>query len=1214
MIEINAPAKGANPFGSGRTFLFKCFSLGMIILSLIFAATGYVASAQQADHPWYEVRSIYTADYALGNPQGMIFSPVANALLAWDENGSVTGISLKERAVQAAGLKIPVADAPNVAFNEYTESLFVLRDQNALMEEFRVNKNGVPIASVEPIRSYDLQAIDIQTAHGMVFDPNNGRLFILTQEGNQLVSIMPGTGSGFDGNAATREGRVKRLNLRELGYSALYGITLNPNNGNLYLSDPLHQRIYEITQAGKKVSSYDLSRLQLVNPRSMVFAPSVDATDDPTRMNLFILDSSTEAVTPETATLETQTIPTDGRIIELALSALPAAPANQLPTTLVHTINTSNTAWSPSSPDTSGVVYWPAHDSLLMSDSEVEEMPPYWVGKNVFESTLTGSLVGTCATYPGFSSEPTGVAVNPINNHIFFSDDDADRISEVNPGLDNVYCTADDTVTYVNILQTYNIGDPEDVAYAQNTIFIAGGTDAEVYMFGLGVNGVIGGGDDGPLTHFDTSALGFQDLEGVGYNPDRGTLFIVSTQSSDSYLGELTVDGTLLYAYNLSYLGGNPRSSVTYAPSSQNSSLKNIYIASRGVDNGANPNENDGKVWEISLGGSQVTVTPNLTQSPTSTQTRTSTPTITPTFTPPIGASTNPLYISLANNGTVSGLAFADEDILRFDGQSWSLFFDGSDVGLGSTDTFGFSVVNANTILFSFSSAVSLGGLAVTPRDIVRFEATSLGNVTAGTFSMYLNGIDVGLDTSSENIDSISLLPDGRVLISTTGNLSVPGVTAADEDILAFTPVTLGEVTSGTWAIYFDGSDVDLSTTSDEDIDALDVAAGNIYLSTLGNFSVNGVLGADEDIFICSPTSLGSVTACNYAPVLYFDGSAWGLDINDVDAFNFLPSGVSTSTPTATATPSPTETMSRTPTNTSTPSATPTTTATFTPTITGTISSSPTGTYTATPSATPTSTATSAQSNRPLYLSLDTGGAAGGVAVEDVDILYFDGTSWSLFFDASDVGISTSGQDLNDFQIVDSSTILMSFETATTLGTLAVDPWDIVRFNATSLGNVTSGTFSMYLDGSDVGLDTTSEAIDALDVLPDGRVLISTVSSSSVPGISALDEDLLAFTPTSLGDNTSGTWAMYFDGSDVGLADSSSEDISGLDVTTNGDIYLSTLGDFSVPGISGTNEDVFVCIPISIGDITACNYLPSLYFDGSIWALDSNHVDGIYVP
>jgi hypothetical protein len=238
----------------------------------------------------------------------------------------------------------------------------------------------------------------------------------------------------------------------------------------------------------------------------------------------------------------------------------------------------------------------------------------------------------------------------------------------------------------------------------------------------------------------------------------------------------------------------------------------------------------------------------------------------------------NPLDVSFASNGSVGGISFADEDIVRFNGQNWSLFFDGSDVGVGGSDLFAFSKVDSDTFLMSFSSALTLNGLNVTPQDVVRFDATSLGSVTAGTFSMYLNGIDVGLDTTNENIDSVSLLSDGRVLISTTGGSSVPGIAGQDEDVLAFTPISLGDLTSGVWAMYFDGSDVGLADVSGEDVDALDIDPnGNIYLSTLGDFGVPGVTGADEDVFICAPISIGDATSCNFSSTLYFDGH-WGQD------------------------------------------------------------------------------------------------------------------------------------------------------------------------------------------------------------------------------------------------------------------------------------------------------------------------------------------------
>jgi hypothetical protein len=244
------------------------------------------------------------------------------------------------------------------------------------------------------------------------------------------------------------------------------------------------------------------------------------------------------------------------------------------------------------------------------------------------------------------------------------------------------------------------------------------------------------------------------------------------------------------------------------------------------------------------------------------------------------------------DNATVGGVSAANEDILKFDGQNWSIFFDGSDVGAANVNLSAFSLLDADSILMSFSTAITLNNISVSPQDVVRFDATSLGSITAGTFSMYFDGSDVGLTTTSESIDSVDRLSDGRVLISTSGDPIVSQGTASDEDVMAFTPTSLGSTTAGTFSMYFDGSDVGLSTSIDEDVDALDVASnGSIYLSTVSNFAVTGVSGTNEDIFVCVPTWLGSTTACTYSYSLYFDGSTWGLSATDVDGFNFISTG-----------------------------------------------------------------------------------------------------------------------------------------------------------------------------------------------------------------------------------------------------------------------------------------------------------------------------------
>jgi PKD repeat protein len=103
--------------------------------------------------------------------------------------------------------------------------------------------------------------------------------------------------------------------------------------------------------------------------------------------------------------------------------------------------------------------------------------------------------------------------------------------------------------------------------------------------------------------------------------------------------------------------------------------------------------------------------------------------------------STGLLYLSLANSGSYAVGAAAnvrDEDIVSFDGTNFALVFDGSDVGVGAVDVDAFALVNANTLLMSFDDPVTIGSLGtVDDSDIVQFNATSLGNNTTGTFSLF---------------------------------------------------------------------------------------------------------------------------------------------------------------------------------------------------------------------------------------------------------------------------------------------------------------------------------------------------------------------------------------------------------------------------------------------------------------------------------------------
>ncbi len=263
-------------------------------------------------------------------------------------------------------------------------------------------------------------------------------------------------------------------------------------------------------------------------------------------------------------------------------------------------------------------------------------------------------------------------------------------------------------------------------------------------------------------------------------------------------------------------------------------------------------------------------------------------------------------------------------------------------------------------------------------------------------------------------------------------------------------------------------------------------------------------------------------------------------------------------------------------------------------------------------------TSTPVPSNDPIiYVSSSSGGNAGGVGFSDEDILAYDTATgtYSMFFDGSDVGLSGSGaRDIDAFYILDDGSILISVVSATTLPNVgSVDDSDILRFIPTSTGSNTAGTFEWYFDGSDVGLTRNGEDVDAIYILANGDILISTSGSFSVPGASGRDEDLVRFSPTSLGAGTSGSWSAYFDGSDVALNNSGGEDVHGAWVDEAGvDIYLTTRGSFSVSGVSGTATDIFTCNAASTGSATSCSSF-SMFWDGSANGYGSEVLDGFQI-
>jgi uncharacterized protein YjiK len=756
------------------------------------------------------------AFYVVGTPPGAIPDTEVVKLSPFDLS-SVSDRSGSTRI--AAAIENPI----NMAFDARRGRLLLLGHTRQLLE---VQTAGGDLDR-QSLNRHDATRFGLNDPQGMAVDPASGTVYILDAALPRIVSIEPAADGSLD-TAATSE-----IDLRPAGLRNVHGLAFDPSTGHLHLASG--RTLVELMTNGAVVARRDLSGVALAKPEGMVFAPSGDQTDAASQLSLYVADSGTSASL--------------GQIMELSLSEQVSTAAIDFTSQLIRTVNMG--ALNPPSPDPSGITYVPAGNKLVISDGEVEETVngiTHFEGANVWELTRSGSIIRTAniskvePTDVPMTNEPVGVTRKPSNGHYFVSEDGGKKVYDLNPGADGDIGTADDSWTFfkTNIAPNDN-GDPEGIAYdtANDRLFVADGVNREIYQYTT-TGTVIG--------HFDVQQYGVEDPETVEYNSDTGTLFVLSNRQSGPIVVETTTSGALVQTIDVAASGAFKPAGLAYAPASNGSGAKRFYIIDRGIDNNRDPNIVDGKMYEMTTPGAPP---------------------------PPSGS----LYFSLLNAGTVGGVSAQDEDVVFFDATNFSLAFDGSDVGIAGFRIDAFSWVDANELLLSFDQPGTVPGIAGTTddSDVVLFTATSLGSVTAGAFSMYFDGSDVGLTSSTEDVDAVERLPNGDILLSTNGAVSVTGVSAEDEDLLRFVPTSLGAVTAGSFSVYFDGTGVGL-TNLGEDIDAAAVdASGKIYLSTVANFSVTGISGADEDIFVFTPPG-------TFSSILYFDGSVHGLGPNDVSA------------------------------------------------------------------------------------------------------------------------------------------------------------------------------------------------------------------------------------------------------------------------------------------------------------------------------------------
>jgi len=258
------------------------------------------------------------------------------------------------------------------------------------------------------------------------------------------------------------------------------------------------------------------------------------------------------------------------------------------------------------------------------------------------------------------------------------------------------------------------------------------------------------------------------------------------------------------------------------------------------------------------------------------------------------------LLFSVKSNAILRGIAVDDGDVMAYDWitDQLSTEIDISDVITGNVDVDALCMLDDGSYLFSFIATEQVDGLIGGPNgtevldeDIVRFIPTQTGSNTAGSFEFYLDGSDLGLTVSSEDIDAIGVGDDGRLHLSFQGPWTSGGLSGKDEDIAVLNAISLGADTIGSFEMWLDGSDSDLKLAKGgEDIDAYSYlpAGPQAILSTTGDYRVPvNQTGDDDGVLRLIIESVGEDADGTFVPLLDL-GDMLGDDAIDIDGLHWL--------------------------------------------------------------------------------------------------------------------------------------------------------------------------------------------------------------------------------------------------------------------------------------------------------------------------------------
>ena len=207
-------------------------------------------------------------------------------------------------------------DEPTGAvFNPDNGHLFISSDDHETIFELDPGFDSFFGTADDVRRGWSAAAFGSGDAEGIAFDAGTGpwgcddRLFIADGNLGEVFVVLPGANCIFDG--PTGDDVASHWDTANLGLIDLEAITYAPSRGTLYLlGTSATSDVVEVTPLGAALQVIDISSASPIRPAGLALAPG---SDNPSETHLFIVDRGLDASASPSES--------DGRLSELRLVA-----------------------------------------------------------------------------------------------------------------------------------------------------------------------------------------------------------------------------------------------------------------------------------------------------------------------------------------------------------------------------------------------------------------------------------------------------------------------------------------------------------------------------------------------------------------------------------------------------------------------------------------------------------------------------------------------------------------------------------------------------------------------------------------------------------------------------------------------------------------------------------------------------------------------------